>query len=109
FNYGTAQGHWEEPVDGVRLLSLRFAPDLPEDFEQMRTQYTHMIVCELAYERFTEWPSDSANDDDEGVARRRQWYQTLFREGKLVGRAKPPRNLQAYTNPEIRVYRMDGK
>jgi len=110
FNGGSIAGPgWEEPVAGVRLLSQVFAPDVGYDVDQLKDQFKYVIVCDMAYERFTQWKIDESADGADEVLRRREWYENLFQKGKLLWLAKPSRNLHAYTNPEIRIYRVDGK
>lgn len=66
---------------------------------------THVIVCDLAYDRyFNEWFKPV--DDDNQAEYRRRFYEDVFAQGELVWEVNPPVKTGSYTNPRLRVFRI---
>jgi hypothetical protein len=94
----------DDPKPGVSLESDRFGALFGSIDEMKSDGFTHVVICEFAYERFF-WPRPGTPEAEE-VSYYRDWYETLARQAELVWDAVPSHDLHAMTNPRIRIYRL---
>ena len=81
-----------------------FAADLGP-LEKMRASgITHVAVSEMDYGKFFRGNLRPQNEGDSDFARRRAFYDELFREGELLFEWE--KGLVLYLHPGIRVYRL---
>lgn len=91
---------------GVWVRGYMFAPEFGS-MERLRSQrIEYVAVCDIAYARFF---NPHARDTPYAKGRLesyRQWYEALDRDHELVWSEPPRPNMHAFTNPEIKVYRL---
>jgi hypothetical protein len=94
--------------DTVQVDGAMWAANLGE-LDDLKTQRcTYVIVCDLAYARFTDGYHVPNSGQEDRFDHHRAWYERLFKDLTPVWASIPAPNLYGYTNPEIRVYRIDG-
>ena len=71
-----------------------------------RKGFTHIIVCDLRYARYFDPVFAAAPGDEAKVKRDRALYEQLFHEGELIWTGGPAEPLPGFTNPTVRVYRI---
>lgn len=91
-----------------RIVTRGFAPEFG-DFDSLASAgITHVVACDLAFGRYFDphvIPTPAFGDE---YARRRAWYERLFREGQFVWSSDPKPHAHGVTNPAIRAYRVRG-
>lgn len=90
----------------VVLLSGWFAPDIGPISRLQRNGVRYIAVCDLAFGRFFIPEVGPAPGYEDRLERRRRFYAELEANHERVWQAVPEENLEAFTNPEIRVYRL---
>lgn len=89
-----------------KVVASKFAADLGTLKEQREKGITHIAVSESDYGRFFLKSLRPKKGEEADFARRKNFYEQLFREGKLeFDRA---RGTVLYLHPGIRVYRIAG-
>lgn len=88
----------------LRGGGMSFAPHYGslEDL-RLNRNYT-IVVCDSNYDRYLIPYTQGGPGEEDGFQSRREWYQQLFREGKLLWQSKAEHPTYSFTNPEIRVY-----
>ena len=91
----------------VTVTVVRSGPDL-HSIRWLRAQgYSYVAVADIAYERFFAPEVVGPPDSPDWLAARLLWFDDLFHHYPLVWRSDPDLVLHAFTNPAIRVYRID--
>lgn len=70
--------------------------------------YSYLAVTDAAYERYFVPQVYPIPDFQRQFNSRRQWYLDLFAHYKPVWQYDPELNLHAFTNPAIRVYKLES-
>jgi hypothetical protein len=92
----------------ITVEVVRSGPDLGS-IQALRLEgFSYVAVADMAYERFFSPEVRALPDSQDWLADRVQWYDDLFHDYPLVWRSDPDLVLHAYTNPAIRVYRIDS-
>ena len=87
-----------------KVIASKFAADLGTN-EQLRAQgITHVAVSESDYGRFFRKSLRPKKGEEAEFARRKTFYERLFREGKMVFERE--RGTVLYLHPGIRVYQI---
>jgi hypothetical protein len=94
--------------NGLTVTIVQNGPNLGP-IALLRLQgYSYIAVADAAYERFF-IPEATANPNSiDWFNARVQWYRDLFAKYPMVYHRVPDFNLHAFTDPEIRVYEIDG-
>mgnify|MGYP001175358245 FL=1 len=92
----------------VRVYPFFSAPQAGSIDQLRRRGIEYVIICDIAYARFFAPQSrDVDRERDRGrVERHREWYTELETNHELVWSAEPKHNMNAFTNPVIKVYRL---
>jgi 4-amino-4-deoxy-L-arabinose transferase-like glycosyltransferase len=94
--------------NGIVVTVVRSGPELGS-IPLLRLQgYSYIAVTDTAYDRFFLPEVIAAPNSLDWFQSGVQWHRDLFAKYPLVWQSKPDLNLHAYTNPEIRVYEIDG-
>lgn len=90
-----------------RIISNFFAPELGS-IERLRRAHRaeYVVICDLAYRRFLHPQVRPTPAHPKRLEVYREWYERLQREHELIWQSTPKYNMHAFTNPEIRVYRL---
>jgi hypothetical protein len=88
------------------LVTKFFIADLRSLAEARARGITHIAACSMAYDRFFDPGIVPVEAEKERYERRRRFYETLFAEGELLWHKAPARDMEAFTHPEIRLYRI---
>ena len=96
------------PMDAIpqKVVAKKFVADLGSLAEQRAKGITHVAVSESDYGRFFRKSLRPKIGEEEDFARRKSFYETLFREGEM--QFERPRGTMLYLHPGIRVYRIGG-
>ncbi len=103
---------WYSPRSplGVRLMqggrSLGFAADVGSLSYLYHIGVRYVAVCDLAYDRFLSPHTRAAAGNERRFAERQRWYTDLFQTQRLIWRSRAVHPTYAFTNPEIRIYRL---
>ncbi len=94
------------PADAIpqKIMPAKFAADLGTLDEIRAKGITHVAVSESDYGRFFLKSLQPKKGEEEGYARRKKFYEKLFREGDVV--FERDRGTVIYLHPGIRVYRL---
>ncbi len=68
---------------------------------------THVVVCNLRYDRYLNEYRSAAPGREDYIARQVTGYRRLFHEGQIVWQSTPERAMPYYVNPTVTVYRID--
>jgi hypothetical protein len=94
--------------DGIEVTVVRSGADLPAIPVLRLDGFSYVAVADAAYERFF-FPEITAEPDSlDWLAQKVGWFDDLFAHYPMVWHSAAAMNLHAYTNPEIRVYEIDG-
>ena len=92
-------------------IDSKWSVGMLEDLEHARQLgYTHVVVCSLRYDKFFQpgvYPCPTEKDTY-NCAYGKDFYIELFEKGELVWEAIPKRPMDGYTNPVIKLYRIDN-
>lgn len=91
---------------GIWVRGHMFAPDAGPLKQLRRDRIAYVAVCDIAYARFFNPHARDVPGREDRLATYRQWYEALDRDHELVWSSIPDHNLHAFTNPEIKVYRL---
>lgn len=89
----------------LRLEALTFAADAGDLDALRRRGVQYVAISGLAFERFLDRDVRPAHGDDATFNHRRNFYTTLLAETP-VWSAIPARPTRAFTNPDLRLYRL---
>ncbi len=95
--------------NGIEVTVVQSGPDLGSIALLRLEGYSYVAVADTAYERYFIPEAMAAPDSLDWFKEHVDWHRELFRRYPLVWWSKPDFNLRAYTNPEIRVYEIDGR
>ena len=92
------------PIDAIpqKVIPAKFAADLGPLTKMRADGITHVAVSESDYGRFFRESLRPKKGEEEDFARRKNFYETLFREGEK--QFERPRGTMLYLHPGIRVY-----
>ena len=68
--------------------------------------YTHIITCKATYRRYFSSHIRASAEFREEFEQIRARYEQVWRDCELLWESKPDYDIGAYTNPEIRLYRL---
>ena len=92
--------------DGDRVNSSLFVVERGNLSEMRQKGVDYVVLADISYQRFFDpliGPASGATETFEQCRRR---YAEIMQSGHLVWKTVPSPNMLAYTNPEIRVYRI---
>lgn len=104
------------PKTGTKdiYFPAKFIGELKSIDEARKKGFQYIITCDLAYQRFFEpntFPekrkfAPTSRRYNRDLNKYKTFYLELFAKGKLVWHYKPAMPINAFTNPEIRVYQI---
>jgi hypothetical protein len=75
--------------------------------EEMRERgVTHVIVCNLNYDRFLHEYRNAGPGDEARIARITESYRRLFDEGRVLWQSRPRIEMPYYVNPAVTVFEL---
>jgi len=90
----------------AKIINVKFAGSFESLSNAKQEGITHIVVCELAYNRFFEPNTYPVKGFENFFNTNKGFYQELFEKGDLIWEAVPSVNIEAFTNPVIKVYRI---
>ncbi len=91
--------------DGARVWNQRFAPDALAGGNDTGG-FDYVVICDTAFDRFLDPEVRGASEDQRWFAHRRDTYRALLAR-EPVWAYIPRRPLRAFTDPEIRVIKLE--
>ena len=83
---------------------LFYAPQFGPIDELRRRGYYTVIVCNTNYDRYFAPAAMGSPDREDDFKYRKEWYEQIAREGKVLWQAKAEHPTYSFTNPDITVY-----
>lgn len=90
----------------VLVRTAFILPQMPGFEYQVGRFDAYYVICDLSYKRYFEPSVRPAPGHEDGSARAKAFYSRLLYQSTPVWVSSPARNMYAFTNPEIRVYRL---
>jgi hypothetical protein len=111
---GLLQPPWDDEgtgpgPGGTTVIGFNFAPEVGEFADARNKGAKYVAVCDLAYGRYVDPFVVPAAGFEQEFARRKAWYERLFREGELLKEWRPEPHTHSNTNPTVRIYRLPGQ